>query len=717
MGRRGRAMGWFWHKRREPAERPPAPIKPEHSPRDGASITPSQTWKSPSSGWRWKVRLFVGLPLVVAGLAGIATVGLFIYYTLAFPDPLTFQQKERAPVIRILAADGSVLAERGGTHDYMPIDLLPIHMIDAVVATEDRRFFDHRGIDPVGLIRALFANVRAGRYVQGGSTLTQQLAKNLFLSSERTMGRKVEELALALWLEVRLSKRDILELYLNRVYFGAGAYGIESAAQRYFEKSARNLTLSEAALIAGLLKAPSKFSPFTSPGAARARARVVLQKMLSVGAITAAVEQAASRSSLKFAGQRSSKEIIGFEYAVDYVLERMPPLFGQGHREIIVQTTIDARLQRHAQAVVEKAIERSGAAAQVSQAAVAILTTSGGVLALVGGRSHAESQFNRAVKARRQPGSSFKPFVYLAALEAGLTPESTVYDLPISIGGWTPRNDNGQFKGPISLRQALSHSINSVAVRLQYDIGVRRIIGIAQRLGIKSELKAGPSLALGTSEVSLLELTGAYTALANGGRGVDPHVILQVRNNQGQVLYVRPPVAEASVVASSHVGAMNDMLNATLVSGTGRRAALLDHPAAGKTGTTQDFRDAWFVGYTAHLAGGVWVGNDQGRTMNNVRGGSLPAQIWQEIMKSAHADRSPMALPGTAQFGNRPGEVPVAPAYGAAALRRPAPLGRTASAPGRTDETIAVERADQPSSRGAFLPRFAPEGMMALGGK
>ena len=620
--------------------------------------------------------------------------------------------------------------------------------MDAVVATEDRRFYDHNGLDPYGLLRAMFANVRAGRYAQGGSTITQQLAKNLFLNSERTLSRKVEELALALWLEMRLSKADIMELYLNRVYFGAGAYGIEAAAQRYFDKSARTLTLGEAAVIAGLLKAPSKYSPLSNPGAARSRARVVLKKMLATGVINAAAEAAASQASVKFAVLKATKDLSGIEYAVDFILERMPPLLGIGHAEVIVETTIDTKLQRRAQSTVEQVLNREGEAAQASQASVVVLDTEGGIAALVGGRSYAESQYNRAVKSRRQPGSSFKPFVYLAALEAGMTPDSTVYDLPVSIGGWSPRNDNGQYRGAVTLRQGLAQSINTVAVRLQYDIGVKRIVSIAQRLGIKSELRPGPSLALGTSEASLLEMTGAYTALANSGRRVDPHIIKRVRMSSGRVLYMRPPVAPQAAIAPVHVGAMNDMLNSALVNGTGRRAILALHPAAGKTGTTQDFRDAWFIGYTAHLAGGVWVGNDQGRLMNNVRGGSLPALIWREIMTSAHEGRSVIALPGTDGLLVRPRDLPLAAGQPSDPLQsnttaraKHQVLNRVgasaANAPLLPKERIdadfitralAADRAGKPTEfddqrytpdnpEERTFPRFVPEGIMALGGR
>jgi penicillin-binding protein 1A len=689
--------------------------------------------------WRWKFRLFVVAPLSIALLGTAAGGLLFAHYSSTFPNPLSLRHKERAPIIRILAVDGSVMAERGAAHDYMPLDMLPRHVTDAVVATEDRRFYEHSGLDPYGLVRAMFANVRAGRYAQGGSTLTQQLAKNLFLTSERTLSRKVEELALSLWLEMRLGKQDILELYLNRVYFGAGAYGIEAAAQRYFDKSARALTLGEAAVIAGLLKAPSKFSPLNNPGAARTRARVVLKKMLAARLIDPIAEMDASRVIVKFATQKPLKDGSGLEYAIDYVLERMPPLLGNGHAEVIVETTIDAKLQRRAQAAVEQALHREGEAAQASQAGVVLLDLEGGIAALVGGRSFADSQFNRAIKSRRQPGSAFKPFVYLAALESGLTPDSTVYDLPVTIDHWSPRNDNGQYRGAVTMRQALAQSINSVAVRLQYDVGVKRVVAVAQRLGVKSELRRGPSLALGTSEVSLVEMTGGYTAFANGGRRVEPHIIKRVRISSGRVLYVRPAAPTEISIAPMHVGAMNDMLNAAMVQGTGRRARLLLHPAAGKTGTTQDFRDAWFIGYTAHLAAGVWVGNDQGRTMNNVRGGSLPAAIWHQIMTTAHENRAVVALPGMANPAEQReplAQAPVAPGslvtpvnpqqdyYRPSAPRAAAPLlpsdridgdfvaRAIANAPlGATDETEVAAR------REFALPRFAPTGMMSLGRK
>ena len=595
--------------------------------------------------WKWRAAIL--LPVLSAALALPALGALMVYYTIAFPHPLALRNKEHAPVIRILARDGAVLAERGAAHDYMPLDLLPAHVVGAVVAIEDRRFYQHRGIDPAGFLRALFANLRAGRFAQGGSTLTQQLAKNLFLSGERKLSRKLEEFALALWLEMRLSKPDILELYLNRVYFGAGAYGIEAASHRYFDKSSRELTPAEAALIAGLLKAPSKYSPLASPEAAVARSRIVLAKMAETGVISGADAQRAMAETLKFSDLRPKSPASGADYAVDFVLERLPPLIGNGHAEIIVETTLDAALQKRAAEIVTKSLARRGESLAASQAAAVVLDTDGGIRALVGGRDYAQSQFNRAVKARRQPGSAFKPFVYLAALEAGLTPDSVTYDLPLTINGWAPRNDNGTYLGEITLRRALAQSVNTVAVRLNQDLGRGRVAGVAHRLGIRSDIRDDASMPLGTSEVSLLELTGAYDVLANGGSSIEPHAIRRVRLSSGRVLFARDAPRTAQAVEPAYAGAMNAMLSEVVSSGTGRRAALGPHAAAGKTGTSQEFRDAWFVGYTAHLAAGVWIGNDDGQPMRNAVGGGLPAEIWREIMTVAHADKSPLALPGT----------------------------------------------------------------------
>jgi penicillin-binding protein 1A len=592
---------------------------------------------------------FVGAILVflVFG-AALLLMSAFSYYSSVIPDPLALRQKEKAPLaIRVLARDGSVLAERGAAAPNVPVDLLPRHLIDAVLAIEDRRFFSHWGVDPVGLVRALVANYHAGRVVQGGSTLTQQLAKNIIVNSERTLARKVEELVLALWLETRVSKPDILEIYLNRVYFGAGVYGVEAAARRFFEKSARELTLGEAAVLAGLLKAPSRYSPAWNPALALERGQMVLAKMVEAGFITPEQGRPSVIDEVKFAAEQAMRGDTGVEYAVDAALDELPALIAGSEGDIVVETTIDAKLQRRAQQIVRDMLDAEGRSLDASQAALVLMGLDGGVAVLVGGRSYAESQFNRATKARRQPGSAFKPFIYLTALESGLTPDSVVKDAPVSHKGWSPRNFNGRYNGPVTLREALARSLNAATVRLALSVGITRAAETAKRLGIGSELRPDATLALGTSEVTLLELTGAYGAFASGGQRVAPYLVERVRTGSGQVLYKRQRPPGETVVSPQHAGALNDMLNAAVIFGTGKSAAIPLHPACGKTGTAQDFRDAWFVGYTARFVAGVWVGNDDRKGMKGVAGGTLPAKLWREIMLVAHEGLPPLTLPGT----------------------------------------------------------------------
>jgi penicillin-binding protein 1A len=620
----------------------------------------------------------VVLPILVAIFALSAA---FSHYSSTFPDPLALRQKDSAPVLRVLARDGSVLAERG-TAPYVPIDLMPRHLIDAALAIEDRRFFSHWGIDPIGLTRAVVTNLRTGRVMQGGSTITQQLAKNIILNSERTLSRKIEELILALWLEMRLSKPDILELYLNRVYFGAGVYGVEGASRRFFEKGARELTLGEAAVLAGLLKAPSRYSPAWNPTLARERGQMVLTKMVEAGFVSPAEAEAHPVAAVRFADWHVMRGDTGVEYAVDAALDQLPLLIGDPDGEIVIETTVDANLQKRAQQIVHNLLTAEGGALDASQAALVLLDANGGIGVMVGGKAYAESQFNRALRARRQPGSAFKPFIYLTALESGLTPESPVRDAPIVHKGWTPRNFDGRYSGSVTLREALARSLNTAAVRLALTVGVSKAAETAHRLGIASELRTDATLALGTSEVTLMELTGAYGALASGGRLIEPHIVTTIRSGRGRVLYRRPVPTQQAVVAPHHAGALNDMLNAALIFGTGRGAALPLHPACGKTGTTQDFRDAWFVGYTAHFTGGVWVGNDDRRPMKRVAGGTLPARIWREVMLLAHEGLAPMALPGTVPA--TPTAMSTATVPDAAVRPGPEAAGRTAADPARS---------------------------------
>ena len=612
---------------------------------------------------RLLLRFFFAFAASAAVLLALLLAASLVLTTIAIPDPMALRgnKVERAPVLHIMAADGSLVARRGRSFDYVPFDMLPPHVVDAVLAIEDRRFFSHWGVDPLGLVRASYANLRAGRYVQGGSTLTQQLAKNLFLSSERRISRKLEELYLAFWLELRLSKQDIVELYLNRVYFGGGAYGIEAASQRFFNTSARELSLQQAAVLAGLLKAPSRFSPHSDPASARRRGMVVIRSMREAGFVTKAAARAASLKRVVFT--RPGKEqnhLPGFEFAIDYVLESLPPLQKVGAGALLVETTIDPRLQTMAQTSATELLAVHGAEARANQAAVVVLSPSGEILALVGGVNYVQSQFNRAVRARRQPGSAFKPFVYLAALEAGMKPASTVLDVPVSINGYAPRNLSGTFIGETTMREALAHSINSVAVHLHNDNGMRSTREVANRLGVRTEAVDSPSMALGTSAASLLELTGAYGVFANGGFGISPHIVKSIRTETGKLIYQRASASKKSIVDASHAAMMSDMLNAALVHGTGRRAAIPHHPAAGKTGTSQGFRDAWFVGYTGHMIAGVWLGNDNGTPMNRISGGTLPAVLWQRLMRAAHQPLQPMLLPGTAMAlsASKPPELP-----------------------------------------------------------
>lgn len=604
---------------------------------------PADDGRAPRRFRFWKVLLLWPLMLALAATAAVGA--LFIYYTVVFPDPLAMRLKATGPVVRILARDDSLLAERGVSRAYIPLDMLSPHAADAVVAIEDRRFFVHPGIDALGMLRAAVTNLRAGRLAQGGSTLTQQLAKNLFLTSDRTWSRKAEELVLALWLELRLSKRDILELYLNRVYFGGGAHGIEAASQRYFAKSARDLSIAEAAVIAGLLKAPSRYAPSASPVQALARGRLVIEKMHEAGFLSGPEAAAAGAEEIRFSPLMRMPDQAEMAYAVDFVRDAAARFEDADRDEIVIETTLDATLQRRAGEIVERALAERGRALDAGQAAVVALAPDGAIRALVGGRSYADSQFNRAVKAHRQPGSAFKPVVYLTAIERGLTPDSIVEDAPITAGRWSPKNDNGRYLGATTLRNALAQSLNTVAVRLVLDAGPEAVAATARRLGMRSPLRKDASLALGTSEVSLLDLTSAYAAFSNGGYVNEPYAIRRVRTGGGKVLFQRIDAQSDVAIPRASVAAMDDMLRAVVATGTGRRAAIPGRAVAGKTGTSQDFRDAWFVGYTADLTAGVWVGNDDGRTMKRVVGGALPAEIWREVVEAAYETATPPPLP------------------------------------------------------------------------
>ena len=578
---------------------------------------------------------------------GVVWAGLFLVLAPEMPNPADLWRAPDSPGLTVLAADGGVLAQNGAfSGALINVAQMPPALPRAVIATEDRRFYQHFGMDLIGFLRAMAANFSAGRVVQGGSTITQQLAKNLFLTPERTMLRKARELLLALWLEARLSKDDILTLYLNRIYMGAGAYGVEAAAQRYFGKSARHVNLAEAAMLAGLLKAPSRYAPTNNLARSRARAAQVLQNMVAARFLTARQAAAAKRAPAHLSRRSGAR---GSQYFVDWVQERLPSLVGGRTGDLIVLTTLEPNLQRAAQTALTRILARHAKARRVGQGAMIALDHYGAVRAMVGGRSYAVSQFNRAVQARRQPGSAFKPFVYLAALEAGFEPGDMMSDAAVTVDGWQPRNFSKTFQGDITLRDALAQSINTVAVRLYATIGREKVVGAARRLGITSPIGPHPSLSLGASEVSLIELTSAYVPFANGGQGVIPHGIVEVRTRAGNILFRRDKSGVGQVIKPGDAARMTAMLRGAVANGTGRGARIDGRDVAGKTGTSQNYRDAWFIGYSADLIAGVWLGNDNDAPTKRLTGGQLPAALWRDFMQTALASQPPSGAPVAAR--------------------------------------------------------------------
>jgi penicillin-binding protein 1A len=585
------------------------------------------------------------------GLVGVAGLGgLIAFYASKLPPMADWTVPQRAANVRIVSKDGTLITNRGDSSGQsLTLDEMPPYLPQAVIAIEDRRFYWHFGIDPIGLARAAYTNFMSGGVVQGGSTLTQQLAKNLFLTPDRTFERKVQEMILAVWLEARLTKKQILELYLNRVYLGAGAYGVDAAARRYFGKSARSVNLAEAATLAALLKAPTSYSPILHPKASEGRAQQVLAAMHDAGYIGDREAALALATEVK-----PVRDIAGGSgrYVADWVMDQLPNYIGTIDQDIIVDTSIDTRLQAAAQRAVTQTLADDGAKYGVSQAALVAMDDDGGVKALVGGRDYSTSPFNRAVDGLRQPGSSFKPFVYLTALENGLVPETVRVDQPISINGWKPQNSSKNYKGPVTLLTALSQSLNTVSAELTSEVGPQAVVATARRLGITSPLLATPSIALGTSEVTPLEMTAAFVPFSNGGRGIIPHVIDRIMTANGDILYERTGSGPGQVIDPMYVGMMNAMLRETINSGTGRKAALAGWDAAGKTGTSQDFRDAWFIGYTRVLTAGVWFGNDDDRPTKKASGSNLPATAWNRFMTDALMGVQVAELPGTYRYGS-----------------------------------------------------------------
>jgi penicillin-binding protein 1A len=609
---------------------------------------------------------------VIVGTVWLLLIGgaLFAYWISELPSTKTLFVYQPGNDVTLLDARGRMIARRGLTQgEAVSVQQLPVYVGNAFIAVEDRRFRHHFGIDPIGLLRAAFVDTVHGGFVQGGSTLTQQLAKNLFLTPDRTVRRKIEEAILAVYLETRYSKDQILSFYLNRVYFGAGVYGIEAASERYFNKPARQLTLTEAALLAGIVKAPSRYNPEASTQAALSRASLVLGTMEDAHLIDHSARIAAAQVRPKFAHSFATP---GAGYFVDYVISQLPALVPSPKERLIVETTLDLDLQRDAENALVRGLQREGPKLNASEGALVSMTPDGGLRALVGGTSYDDSPFNRAAGAKRQPGSAFKPFVYLAALEHGYRPSDEVMDGPVTIANWRPGNYEGEYEGTITLARALAHSSNSAAVQLADEVGPQEVVRVAHRLGVSDQLNPVPSLALGTSEVTPLDLTAAYIPFANGGYAVSPYAVLRVQTASGKILYERRQDAPLRVMSAENDAYMTQMMVATLSDGTGKAAALVKYPAAGKTGTSQDYRDAWFVGFTADYITGVWIGNDDGAPMKKATGGGLPSRTFKTFMQSAERPFPPRELTGLTLFAPE-AEAPPQPGPAIAETPKPEP--------------------------------------------
>ena len=585
----------------------------------------------------------------VAGVWGlIILAALFAVFATDLPDTSKIFDATRQPSISYLDRSGALLAVRG-SQLAPPVDLdaLPKYVPEAFIAIEDRRFWWHPGFDPIGITRAFFSNFTRGNGpLSGGSTITQQLARNLFLTFDQTWRRKGQELILAIWLEMKFSKKEILALYLNRVNFGAGAYGIEAAAQRYFNKPAKSLTIGEAALLAGLMKGPSRYSPVYNRERAERRATIVLDEMVSTHAITPAQRDEAFATPVRVSAVLANQRA---QYFTDWIDEQVRTMVGEPTEDLVVETTLDLPIQAAAEAAIHNGVN-SHANQGVLQAALVSLDGEGRVRAYVGGASYADSEFDRVTDARRQAGSSWKPFVYLTAMEAGRTPSEIVPDEPLTIGTWEPKNYTNTYLGPITLETALAQSINTVAARLANELGTQNVANTAKRLGIVSKIQLDPSMALGAVEVSPMEMAQAYVPFANGGFGARGYGIERIRTAAGKVLYdhgVDRPTRLA-VIVSPALQYMNQMLRAVVNApgGTGGAARVAGYDLAGKTGTTSDYRDAWFIGYTGGFVTAVWTGRDDNTPMKRVTGGGAPAQIWKAYMGATLPRLKSQPIPG-----------------------------------------------------------------------
>jgi len=572
-----------------------------------------------------------------------------VYFLYDLPDMDKVKPLDTRPSIVVLADDGTLIARYGGLQgDVVTMKDVPASLKYAVMAVEDRRFYSHFGIDPIGLTRAMWTNLRERRWVQGGSTITQQLAKNLFLTPDKTLRRKVQEALMALRIEHKYTKDEILLAYLNRVYFGDGAYGVDAAAKTYFNKPASKLNLYESAVLAGLLKAPSHFSPSNNPDLAMARAKVVIKTMEEAGYIDA--KRAAWV--IKSARPPGLKPMSGDlnRYFADWVIGQVDGFISSTSSDITVKTTLDPKLQLMAESKQRALFKKIPPKDNVTQAALLTEAPDGAVLAMIGGVDYGDSQFNRATQALRQPGSSFKPFVYLAALEAGLAPDTKIEDAPITEGKYRPENYGNEYYGTVTLTEALKHSMNTATIRLLKLVGVEKFVEVAVRMGFTHVPKPELSAGLGADEVNLLELTNAYAIIANGGTAVWPYAVLSIKDGEGHLLYQHEPPLPLQIFASHDIANLDGMLSEVVMpGGTGEAARLSHGRTAGKTGTTQNYRDAWFIGYSDRLVTGVWMGNDDGTSMSHVTGGKYPAQLWHNYMEEVINFNTPVFVPESTQ--------------------------------------------------------------------
>ena len=626
------------------------------------AATPTQRTASNrarASGGGWFSAILRGKPILkwslITSLVAMLIAGAagWLYWQSLYrgmpelPSNEALWASGREQAIEFVDANGQTIAIRGPRYGRaIRLEDLPAHVPQAFIAAEDKRFYEHDGADTRAIIRAVWANVTSGETVSGASTITQQLIKNLVLTPEQTLKRKAQEIRLARQLEERLSKEQILELYLNRVYFGAGFYGLGAASRFYFGKQPEELSIAEASLLATLPQAPSRLALTNNMTDAKTRQRYVLKEMVDAGFITAPQAAAAEieEVSLAEAPERDPQ----FGYALDVATEKIAEILPTVPGDLIVQLTIDADLQSAMDEAFTKRMEEEGAKVNASQAAGIVLDTKGRILAMYGGVDYTENQFNRATQALRQPGSSFKPFVYAAAIQMGLSPYEVRRDEEITIDDWTPENYSRVFHGPMTLSEALKDSVNTIAAQLAQEVGEEKIIALARRFGMASadKMRPLPSIALGSQEVTLQDLARGYGVFMTGGKRIDPYIVEKISNSRGDVLYERPQYDFEQVYERDNAETMVAMMERVITDGTGTRARLDGWQVAGKTGTSQDFRDAWFAGFSAARVGAVWVGNDDDSPMKEVTGGGLPASLWHDMMVLAHDGLKPQPLAG-----------------------------------------------------------------------